>query len=165
MSQPRKLRCYEYVARPYERVRALLRERGAEVFQHATTSATARADALSSTLRVGVPGFEIGIDVRIHIRGFREEEWIAGLAPVTRVSLAWEAARATALFPATQAELSAWPLSGEETELEIEGEYRPPLGALGNAIDAAVGHRIAEAAVHRFLQDIAEQIRRDLPVR
>jgi hypothetical protein len=60
-------------------------------------------------------------------------------------------------------ELSAWPLSSSETQIEIAGEYRPPLGVVGNAIDAAVGHRIAEASVKSFLDDVVEQMRRELP--
>ena len=161
MSEPRKLRCYEYVNRPYSRVSALLRTRGVEMFQRATRSAGARADALSSTLRVGGGAFEIGVDIRIHVRNAREEEGIAGMSPVTRLEIDWEAARAAALFPSMDAQLSAWPLSSDETQLEIEGEYRPPLGVFGNAMDALVGHRIAEAAVHRFLEDLTEQLRED----
>ena len=164
MSEPRKLRCYQYVNRPYEKVRALLRDRGAELFQQATSSASARADALASTLHVGVAGLELGVDVRIHIRGTRDEAWIAGLAPVTRMALAWEAARATAWFPSMDGELSMWPLFATETQLEIEGRYTPPLGIVGTAVDAMIGHRVAEAAVQRFLEDIVEQIRRELPV-
>jgi hypothetical protein len=165
MSEPRKLRCYEYVNRPYERVRALLRDRGHELFQHATSTAASRADSLVSTLRVGVGGIEIGVDAKIQIRGTRDEDWIAGLSPVTRMTLGWEAARATALFPSMEAELSAWPLYATETQLEIEGRYTPPLGIVGNAVDAIVGHRLAEATVHRFLEDIVEEIRRELPTR
>lgn len=61
------------------------------------------------------------------------------------------------------AELSLWPLTSTETQLEILGAYRPPLGIVGNALDAAVGHRLAEATVHRFLDDVVEQLRRELP--
>jgi hypothetical protein len=61
------------------------------------------------------------------------------------------------------ADLSVWPLSPSETQLEIEGDYRPPLGPLGGAFDAAVGHRIAQASVHKLLEDLIEQLRRDLP--
>ena len=39
---------------------------------------------------------------------------------------------------------------------------RAPLGPVGKAIDAAIGHRIAEASVHHFLDDIVAQIGRDL---
>jgi len=165
MSEPRKLRCYEYVSRPYEAVRDLLRARGLEVVQHATSSATARTDALVSTLRVSAGGVEVGVDVRINVLGTREEERVAGVSHITRVSLEWKAAHATALFPAMTAELSAWPLATDETQLEIDGHYAPPLGIVGNAVDAIAGHRLAEAAVHRFLQDVVEQIRRELPAK
>jgi hypothetical protein len=79
--------------------------------------------------------------------------------------LSWEAARAAAIFPSMRAELSAWPLATTETQLEIEGTYTPPLGMVGNALDALLGHRLAEAAVHRFLEDVVEHLRHELPER
>jgi len=30
-------------------------------------------------------------------------------------------------------------------------------------MDAAVGHRVAEASVHRFLEDTVEQLKREIP--
>jgi hypothetical protein len=163
MRQPRKVRCYQYVERPYEAVRKLFRERPLDVLQRATTTAAARADSLAAQLRVGVAGVEIGVEVKLHVTAIRDEEGEAGLAPVTHVMIGWEAAKAAALFPLMSAQLSAWPLSSSETQLEIEGEYRPPLGAVGNALDAAVGHRIAEASVLRFLEDVVQQVRQELP--
>ncbi len=64
-------------------------------------------------------------------------------------------------FPLMSARLSAWPMTSTETQLELEGEYEPALGALGTALDAVLGHRIAEASVDRLLQDVLEQVRRD----
>ena len=84
------------------------------------------------------------------------------MSPVTRVSIGWEAAHGPSLFPMMSAQLSAWPLTATETQIELEGEYTPPLGSIGQAIDAAVGHRIAEASVRRFLENVVEQIRDDL---
>ncbi len=162
MLEPRPLRVYQYVNRPYERVREALYERGQELFQRATMSAAARTDVLAATLRVNASGIEIGVDVRIHLQRIRDEEWVKGLAPVTRVSLTWEAARATALFPSMNAELSVWPLYAGETQLELVGEYRPPMGVLGNALNALAGHRLAEAATHRLLDDLVEQLRREI---
>jgi hypothetical protein len=163
MSEPRKLRCYQYVNRPYDAVRELFRQRPLEIFQPATTSAAERANAVEANLRAGVAGIDVGVDVRIHLHAVREEEGVAGMSPVTRVTLAWEATRAPSFFPVMRAELSFCPLTSTETQLEIEGTYRPPLGAVGNVVDAALGHRVAEATVHRFLDDIVEQIRRELP--
>ena len=161
MSKPRDLRCYAYVDRPYETVRQALHERPLELLQRATASAAERANALTTSLRAGAEGVEIGVDVRMHIHAVRDEEGVAGLSPVTRVSLGWEAARIPGAFPIMSAELSAWPITSSETRLEIEGTYRPPLGVVGKAIDAAIGHRIAEASVHRLLEDVVAQLKRE----
>ena len=67
-----------------------------------------------------------------------------------------------ALFPTMLAELFARPLSSNETLLGIDGSYWLPLGAVGNAIDAAVGHRIAESVVRRLLADLADQVEAEL---
>ena len=163
MSEPRKLRCYQYINRPYNAVRELVRRRPLEVFQRATTSAAERANAVEVSFRAGIAGIDAGVDVRIHLEGIHDDEGVAGLSPVTRVTLAWEAKRAPAFFPVMRAELSFYPLTSTETQLELEGAYRPPLGAVGNLADAALGHRVAEATVHRFLDQIVEQIRRELP--
>jgi hypothetical protein len=85
-----------------------------------------------------------------------------GQQPAICLAIGWEASRTPALFPSMHLELSAWPLSSTDTQLEIAGEHRPPLGPVGKAIDAAIGHRIAEASVHHFLDDIVAQIGRDL---
>ncbi len=163
MSEPRRLRCYEYVNRPYEQVRDLLRGQPLELLQRATTSAASRARALVATLHVGVAGIEIGVDVRTNVQRIREEEKVPAMSPATILDLGWEASGAPWLFPVMHVQLSAWPLSSSETQIEIVGEYRPPLGVVGNAFDAAVGHRIAEASVKSFLENVVAQMRRELP--
>ena len=163
MAEPRTLRCCEYVDRPYESVRQIMHREPLKLLQRATTSAAARASSLVANLRVQLAGIEIGVDVRVLVRRVRDQESGTGNAPVTRVELSWEAKRLSALFPSMLAEVSAQPLSATETQLEIEGSYWPPLGPVGNAIDATVGHRVAEAAVHRLLADLAEQMRDELP--
>ncbi|HEX8790357.1 MAG TPA: hypothetical protein VF765_05350 [Polyangiaceae bacterium] len=137
--------------------------RPVELFQRATTSAAARANAVAASLHAGIGGVDVGIDVRIHVQSVRDDAGVAGFSPVTHVELAWEAMEAPGLFPVMKAQLSFWPLTAGETQLEIEGAYRPPLGVVGNVMDAAIGHRVAEAAVHRFLDDVVEQLRRELP--
>ena len=49
--------------------------------------------------------------------------------------------------------LAVYPLTATETQLDFSGQYDPPLGAVGDAVDALVGHRIAEASVHRFVTE------------
>jgi hypothetical protein len=83
-------------------------------------------------------------------------------APTTELEIAWTAARASALFPSMEATLSVYPLSAHETQIALHGRYRPPLGVVGNALDALAGHRVAEASVLRFVNDVAARIDAEL---
>jgi hypothetical protein len=159
MAQPHELRSYQYVNRPFNVVRDGLKQDPSGVFQRATTGAAGRADALAANLRVELGGLEVGTDITIKVVGFEEFE----NPPRLRVKIAWQAAKAAAIFPSMEAELSVYPLSKEETQLDLHGLYRPPLGAIGNAVDSLVGHRIAEASVHRFVSDVAALLRAELP--
>jgi hypothetical protein len=61
-----------------------------------------------------------------------------------------------------KADLSIYPITATETQLDFKGLYEPPLGPLGKAANAMVGHRIAEVSVHRFVSDVAEYLRKTL---
>jgi hypothetical protein len=61
-----------------------------------------------------------------------------------------------------KAGLSIYPITATETQLDFAGRYKPPLGPLGKAMNAMVGHRIAEASVQRFVSDVAEYLRKAL---
>jgi hypothetical protein len=158
MSEQTPLRYYDYVPRPYAAVRKVLVEHPADVFRRATTSAAHRSKNLAASLHTAFAGVDVGVDVHVELGKAREEESVAGLPPVTRLPISWTAERGTAFFPIMRADLSFWPLTSDETQLELEGTYRPPLGLLGGTVDALVGHRIAEAAVHRFVRELAEQL-------
>jgi hypothetical protein len=114
-------------------------------------------------LKVDVGPLEIGTDVAIEVIGVEErEEGPSGRTPTTVIGLRWKAARATALFPSMDAELIVYPLSRNETQLELHGLYSPPLGAVGSALDSLIGYRIADASVHRFISDVAGFLRDEL---
>jgi hypothetical protein len=83
-------------------------------------------------------------------------------APSTRLFLEWEAATMPRVFPLMKAEISIYPLTATETQLDFLGVYEPPLGIVGKAVNAIIGHRIAEASVHRFVSDVAAYLRKSL---
>ena len=162
MSSSYEVRAYEYVNRPYDRVSELLRLDAVGVFQRATASATARARALVSTLRANFGPLELGADVLVQVTSV-EEQRDAPLGPRTRLHLKWEGSLRPDLFPTMDATFDVYALGAEETQIDFHGTYLPPLGIVGAAIDAVVGHRIAQAAVHRFVEEIAERLRVDVP--
>ncbi|HLK38257.1 MAG TPA: hypothetical protein VKU41_15950 [Polyangiaceae bacterium] len=163
MSDDHRVRFYGYVDRPYEASRMLLREHAQEVLRRATKTAGERARSLAARLSVEAGGVGVGVDVTLEVHRRPEEPGIAGLPPITHLDLSWKAAEAEGLFPSMSAQLTLSPTTFAETRVEFEGVYTPPLAVVGRAFDAAVGHRIAEAAVHRFVNDVIEEIRREVP--
>ena len=164
MTTAAKVTTYQYVNRPYDRVRATLHQKEGSLFQAATRAATARTDSLASTLKIAIQGFELGVDVHLEVFDVTDRKPAPPQGPGTAVRLGWKAARAASIFPQMEATLSAWPLSADETQLELSGSYQPPLGSVGKALDTLLLHRIAEAALHRFLEDVVEQLRKDLRI-
>ena len=158
----RKLRCYDYVNHPYERVRDELKAHALDLFHDATKVAASRAHSVASGLRVNIGGIEVGTDIAISVKKIVERSGELSVPSTTRVHLEWEAAKMPRLFPFMKAELAIYPLTATETQLDLSGRYEPPLGLLGEAMDAIAGHRIAEASVHRFLTDVAAHLRKTL---
>lgn len=156
------IRFYDYVNHPYEKVREVLRSGASEVFKNATKVAAQRAKTVASELHVNIAGIEIGTDISISVTDIEEEPKKITSPAKTRIELEWEAAKMPHLFPLMNAELSIYPLTSTETQLELKGNYTPPLGLLGKAIDAVAGHRIAEASVHQFIKDISVYLRNEL---
>lgn len=160
MSKFRELRCYDYVNHPYEQVRDALRVDAVNVFQAATKGAASRADSIASELSVNIAGLEISKEISITVNGIEEDESPSSKKTVLQIE--WEAAESPRLFPLMKAQLSIYPLTGTETQLDFAGLYEPPAGMLGGAIDSIVGHRIAEVSVHRFVADVAAYLRSTL---
>lgn len=154
-----QIRSYDYVNHPYEQVRDALTEDACKVFQAATKAAASRAHAIASQLRVNIAGIEVATDIAISVKHIEERARGAADGPAVCLQLEWEAAKSPRLFPFMRAELSVYPLTPTETQLDFSGVYEPPLGTLGSAMNAIIGHRIAEVSVHRFVTEVAEYLR------
>ena len=162
MSTGREIRSYDYVNRPYERVRDALRQNALTVFQSATKAAASRAQSIAAELHVDLGGIGVKTDINISVKNI-EEIVDATSTPTTRLLLEWEAATVPGLFPLMKGELSVYPLTSTETQLDFFGVYEPPFGPVGKTMNAIVGHRIAEVSVHRFVSDVAGYLRQGLP--
>jgi hypothetical protein len=162
MSTAREIRSYDYVNHPYERVRNALTQNALTVFQSATKAAASRAQSIAAELHVDFGGIGVKTDIKIFVKGIEERVPDASSTAATRLLLEWEAATMPRLFPLMRAELSIYPLTSTETQLDFSGIYEPPFGAVGKTMNAIVGHRIAEVSVHRFVSDVAAYLRQAL---
>jgi hypothetical protein len=162
MPEPRLVSCYGFIDRTYVDVRTVLLRDTLALFQRATTSASARARSIAVSLKLAVAGVELAVDVRLLVRRMVDEKF-EGETPRTRIELTWEGLNSPGLLPSMLATLLVWPLSETETQVEMEGSYWVPMGPLGSLFEAAIGHRIAQATVLRFLDDVLEQLLDELP--
>lgn len=156
----KSIRCYDYVNHPFDQVCDALRSKSNSVFHEATTSAESRAETVAAGLHVNIAGIDVGKNVAIRIKLYEEFESKAGKRMT--VHLEWKATDQPGFFPVMTARLEVYPITSTETQLDFHGEYEPPLGVLGKAIDAIVGHRIAEASVHQFLSEVATYLRQSI---
>lgn len=153
----RALHCYAYVEAPWDQVSRLLAEDSRSVLQHATADAADQADAMTRTLELEVGGFTVAKDVSIEVGTFVPRDLTRSVVP-----LRWRAERGRLLFPELAADLEVASVSFDPplTQLTVVGSYEPPLGLLGAGADRLMLHRLAEATVHRFVHEVADELRR-----
>lgn len=72
--------------------------------------------------------------------------------------LTWRSAVANRWVPALTGDLELAKLSDTTCQLSLLGSYGPPLSVVGEVGDRLVGHRVAEAAVRRFVQQLADRL-------
>jgi hypothetical protein len=117
----------------------------------ASASEDAYVLGVTGLSRVGALG--LSREVRVQTRELTERDGSAGLA------IRWEVTGAgRGLFPVLDADIRLLPTGEQATLLTLAGAYRPPLGAVGEALDRAILHRVAAATVRNFLSRVAAGI-------
>jgi hypothetical protein len=115
--------------------------------------AGSRGEQLLAEVGIGLAG-----------RGLRKRVQVK-LGPVvhypsrTTLAMTWQPTSAQTLLPVLEAELEIGTLGVHRTQLALNASYRPPLGTVGRVIDRALLHRVAEATVKDFLDQVGEAIR------
>lgn len=162
MSQGRQIRAYDYVNHGYGSVRDALAADPVDVFRNATKAAASRVESVAAELHVNIAGIDVGTEIAVTVGKIEEAQGKTELSRVTKITLEWQAANRPRLFPLMSAELSIYPLTATETQLDFLGNYEPPLGVFGDAVNTVVLHKVAEASVHRFVTDVARYLRTTL---
>lgn len=145
---------FEYVDKTAEELVAALSHPPEALLRSVAGKALEHAEAFRERLHVEIAGLDISKEVAIAL-GDPDDRGFAVVFPIS-----WHAANQRSLFPSMQAELEVVPLSDVPpySQLGILGTYRPPAALVGRMGDAVLGHRIAQAAVRRFISDLAERL-------
>jgi hypothetical protein len=79
-------------------------------------------------------------------------------AAETWIPIEWEATGMPGLFPKMEADIVIAAVGPTLTQIAFRGTYRAPLGKIGEALDRALLHRVAEASVKSFVDRIASSV-------
>jgi hypothetical protein len=162
MSATREIHYFDYVNADYQRVRDALQANTLGVCRAATTTPSSASSA-TAELRLGARGFDVGTEVNITMRRVEERPATPRSPETTTFTFDWQAATLSWLFPLMHAELMVYPVNATDTQLELVTRYDRPFGAFGAAMDALIGHHVANVCVDRFLADVAGHLRTALP--
>lgn len=101
-------------------------------------------------MRVG-PADAVGVSRLVRVR-FTDPVW---REDAVTVGMRWEAAGVTGgLFPALDADIRVTAV-GTGVQVTLTGSYRPPLGALGAALDRVLLRTVATATIKTLLANAA----------
>ena len=154
MTSRHELHAYDYVNHPYEAVRGALLADPLGTFQRATSAAASK----SAELHAKLGAIEVGAEVAIKVVAI-EDARSPNDGAATNLVIEWSAVRRPELFPTMRATLSVYALTPTETQLDFTGTYDPPLGILGDAVDALAMRQVAKESVAGFIQEVARFLR------
>ncbi|HZA82453.1 MAG TPA: hypothetical protein VFC13_13440 [Actinomycetes bacterium] len=112
-----------------------------------------RGDGLLGEVGVGPLGARLRRQVRIRLGE------PVHFPSMTSLPLTWEPVGLEGMLPRLDANLELGSLGEDRTQLAISARYRPPLGAVGRAVDRVLLHRVAEATVKDFLDRVGQAIK------
>ena len=145
----RAVRDSVYVDRAFDRVRS-----------YVSASPECLFGDRAAGLHIRLGGVDVSRDVRLTHGDLETGSRFA------RMPLRWADARRPKLFPLLEATLEINPAvhgGDPTTQLALRGEYVPPLGRLGAAVDTFIGHRLVLQSVKRFLGELVARLERDIP--
>ncbi|MEJ7600271.1 MAG: hypothetical protein WKG01_20345 [Kofleriaceae bacterium] len=162
-SHRNEVHAYDYVNHPYHEVRRVLLADPLGTLQRATRVAASRAQSTVAELRASVGGVEIAAAIELDLIDTKLATAPDG-RQATHFILGWKGVAHAALFPTMRAVLAVYALTPTETQIDLTGTYEPPLGILGEAVDAIAMHHVARDSVAGFIQAVAKFLRHELRV-
>jgi hypothetical protein len=155
-----KVRWLDRVDRPYQKVQELLTQNANEVFHRATSTANSRMETEAADLHTKIGGREFRKDVMVKVQSCTDIE--SESDPKIVIDLEWKATESQFMFPTMFAQLHVFPINTNLTQLDFRGEYEPPMGLFGKAIDKAMGQKIAEGCVRNFVEEVTDYLHKSL---
>jgi hypothetical protein len=147
------IRAYVELNLPIAEVEPTLLRTPAEWIPGLAASAEEHGDHLLT--EVGFPVSQLHVGKRVEIDLGRPVHTPGR----TWLPVSWRATGPRGVFPTLEGELEVAALGLQLTQLGLSARYKPPFGALGDSVDRALLHRVAEATIRDFVERVALALR------
>lgn len=147
------LRAYVELNLPIADVESALLRTPAEWIPGLASSAEEHGDRLLAEVGFPVGGLQVGKRVEIELGASvctPGRTWL----PIT-----WRATGPLGIFPTLEGELEVAALGSHLTQLGLSARYKPPFGLVGESLDRALLHRVAEATIRDFVERVGLTLR------
>jgi len=147
------LRSYVELKLPIAEVEAALLRTPAEWIPGLASSAEQHGHELLGEVGFPVGGRQVGKQVAIE------------LGPPVRtpgrtwLPITWRATGPRGIFPTLEGELEVAAIGSHLTQVGLSARYKPPFGLLGESLDRALLHRVAEATIRDFVERVGVALR------
>ena len=146
------LRSYVELNLPRSVVETALLSAPADWLPLLASSAEERGNRLLVEVGFPVNGRQVGKQVEIDL-GLPVRTEARTWLPIT-----WRATRAGGIFPILEGELEVAALGCHLTQVGLSARYKPPFGLLGESLNRALLHRVAEATVRDFIERVSSAL-------
>ncbi len=147
------LRAYLELKVPIAEVEGTLLQAPEKWIPGLASTAEAHGHQLLADVGFPVGGHQVGKQVEIE------------LGPPVRtpgrtwLPITWRATGPRGIFPTLEGELEVATLGPHLTQLGLSARYQPPFGLVGESLDRALLHRVAEATIRDFVERVAIALR------
>ena len=138
---------FTHISRPFELLEPVFSDTHSRWLPRLVEEAYESGEGIRTTVGIG-KHFALNKEVVVNIAAASRSNGR------TLLPLRVEATGATNLFPRLEVELELAPVGPQITQLSLHGSYRPPLGSAGALLDRALLHRVAEAVVKNFVEQV-----------
>ena len=108
-------------------------------------------------------GVKVGnVPVYKHVRLEVGSAYVASHRESVMLAVRWTAVGGPPMFPRMEGTLHADPYGPQSTRLTLNARYDPPMGALGDLIDRALMHRLAQSTMDDFVVRLGAALAEEL---
>ena len=108
-----------------------------------------------AALDLEVAGIHVGKEANVEVGDYT---YVEGLIPMGRLQIRWVPADGSTFVPEIHSALEIEAIDEKRTMVSLLAWYDPPFGALGRLVDRVAMHRVADAVMRHYFDELIDEL-------